>query len=171
MKSDFSQLTADGTSNAIGSMQEFEVLTRDGHPTSVDFAVCYAHQNERSGGKASGTVKFAEITNENLGDLVKKSHKIQVCISRAPKRMHAYPQVQKKKEHKPLLNPDPAKETRWNGCIDETIRANLIMGDICDTVDALLDPSGDDYSLLTCDKKVFGDVSHLSYTDDDKIIL
>jgi hypothetical protein len=27
MNSDFSQLTADGTSNAIGSMQEFEVLT------------------------------------------------------------------------------------------------------------------------------------------------
>ncbi len=39
MNSDFSQLTADGASNAIGSMQEFKVLTRDGCPTSVDFAV------------------------------------------------------------------------------------------------------------------------------------
>jgi hypothetical protein len=171
MNSDFSQLTANGASHDIDSMQEFEVLTRDGPPSSVDFPVCYAHQNERSGGKASGTVKFAEITNDNLGDLPKKSHEIQACISRAPKRMHAYQQVQKEKEHKPLLNPDPANETRWNGCIDETIRANLIMGDICDTVDALLDPSGDDYSLLTSDKKVFGDVSCLSYTDDDKMIL
>jgi hypothetical protein len=171
MNSDFTQLTANSASNAIGSMQEFKVLTCDGRPTSVDFAVCYAHQNERSGSKASRTVKFAEITNDNLGDLLKKSHEIQVCISRAPKRMHAYWQVQKKKKCKPLLNPDPVNETRWNGCIDEAIRANLIMGDICDTVDALLDPSGDDYSLLTSDEKAFGDISHLSYTDDDTMIL
>jgi hypothetical protein len=110
MNSDFSQLTANGTSNAIGLMQEFEVLTCDGHPTIVDFAVCYVHQNEQSGGKTSGTVKFAEITNDTLGDLLKKSQEIQVCISRAPKRMHAYRQLQKKKKHKPLLNPDPANE-------------------------------------------------------------
>ena len=171
MNSDFSQLTADGASNAIGSMQEFEVLTRHGRPNEVDFAVCYAHQNERSGGKASGTVKFAEETNNDLGDVLKKSHEIQVRISRAPKRMHAYRQVQTKKERKPLLNPDPANETRWNGCIDETIRANLIMGDICDTVDALLDPSGDDYNLLTSDEKESEDKSCVSYTDDDKTIL
>jgi hypothetical protein len=31
INSDFLQLTADGASNAIGSMQEFEVLTRAGH--------------------------------------------------------------------------------------------------------------------------------------------
>ena len=171
MNSDFSQLTADGALNAIGSMQEFEVLTQHGRPNEVDFAVCYAHQNERSGGKASGTVKFAEETNNDLGDVLKKSHKIQVRISRAPKRMHAYRQVQTKKERKPLLNPDPANETRWNGCIDETIRANLIMGDICDTVDALLDPSGDDYNLLTSDEKESEDKSRVSYTDDDKMIL
>jgi hypothetical protein len=44
------------------------------------------------------------------------------------------------------------------------------MGDICDTVDALLDPSEDDYSLLTSEEKTSGDMSHLSYTDDDKMI-
>ncbi len=167
----FSQITADGASNAIGSMQELEVLTRHGCPNDVDFAVCYAHQNKCSGGKALGTVKSAEETNNELGDMLKKSLKIQVRISRAPKQMHAYRQVQIKKKCKPLLNPDPANETRWNGCIDETIRANLIMGDICDTVDALLSPSGDDYNLLTSDEKEFEDKSHVSYTDDDKMIL
>jgi hypothetical protein len=101
---DFSQLPANGASNAIGSMQEFKVLTHTGCSNYVDFAVCYAHQNERSGGKASGTVKFAEAANNNLEDVLKKSHKIQVCISRAPKRMHAYQQVQNRKERKPLLN-------------------------------------------------------------------
>jgi hypothetical protein len=121
INSDFSQLTADGASNAIGSMQEFEVLTRAGRSNDVDFAVCHAHQNERSGGKASGTV--AEVMNDELGDVLKKSHEIQVCISRAPKRMHIYRQIQNKKDCKPLLNPDPANETRWNGFIDETIRA------------------------------------------------
>ncbi len=55
--------------------------------------------------------------------------------------------------------------------MDETIRANLIMGDICDTVDALHDHSGDDYSLLTSEEKASCDTSRLSYTDDDKMIL
>jgi hypothetical protein len=40
INSGFSQLTADGASNAIGSMQEFEVLTHAGHSNDVDFAVC-----------------------------------------------------------------------------------------------------------------------------------
>jgi hypothetical protein len=109
----------------------------------------------------TGTVKFAEATNNDLGDVLKKSHKTQVPISSAPKRMHINRQGQNKKECKPFLNPDPANETRWNGCIDETIRANLIMGYICDTVDALLDPSGDDYSLLTSEEKASGDTSRL----------
>ena len=112
INSDFSQLTADGASNAIGSMQEFKVLTRAGHSNDVDFAVCYAHQNERSGGKASGTVKFAEVINDDLGDVLKKSHEIQVRIRRAQKRMHIYQQIQIKKDCKPLLNPDPENETR-----------------------------------------------------------
>jgi hypothetical protein len=45
------------------------------------------------------------------------------------------------------------------------------MGDICDTVDALLDPSGEDYNLLTSDEKEAKDKSRVSYTDDDKMIL
>jgi hypothetical protein len=42
------------------------------------------------------------------------------------------------------------------------------MADICDTVDALLEPNGDDYNLLTSNEKATGDTSHLSYTEDDK---
>jgi hypothetical protein len=47
MNTDFSQLTANGASNAIASMQDFEVLTYAGRSNNVDIAVCYAHQNER----------------------------------------------------------------------------------------------------------------------------
>ena len=167
---DFSQLAADDASNATGSIQEFEVLTRAGLSNAADFAVCYAHQNERLDGKASGTVKFAEVINDELGDVLKKSHEIQVRIGRAPKRLHIYQLIQNKKDHKPLLTPNPANETRWNGCIDEIIHANLIMADICDTVYALLEPE-DDYNPLTTDEKEPGDKSHLSYTEDNKKIL
>jgi hypothetical protein len=112
MNPDFCHLTANGASHAIGSMQEFKVLTHAGPSNNVDFAVRYAQQNERSGGKASGTVKFSEATNNDLGVVLKKSLKIQARISRAPQRMHACQEVQNKKECKPLLNPDPANETR-----------------------------------------------------------
>jgi hypothetical protein len=44
MNSNFSWLTAHGALNVIGSMHEFEVSTRDGRPTSIDFAASYAHQ-------------------------------------------------------------------------------------------------------------------------------
>ena len=39
MNLDFSQLTADGASNAIGSMQEFEVLIRHGRTNDVDLLI------------------------------------------------------------------------------------------------------------------------------------
>ena len=42
--SDFSQLTADGGSNAIGSVVEFEFLTRDKRESSIEFNICLAHQ-------------------------------------------------------------------------------------------------------------------------------
>ncbi len=41
------------------------------------------------------------------------------------------------------------------------------MGDICDTVDALLDASGDDSKLLTSNEKECEDTSRLSYTNDN----
>ena len=79
---DWAQLSADGGSNAIGSIQEYEVVSRsDGRQTSVEFNICYSHQNERSGGFASGTMKFADMPNEELGAILRKSNEIQVQIS------------------------------------------------------------------------------------------
>jgi hypothetical protein len=39
------------------------------------------------------------------------------------------------------------------------------------TLDALRDPNGDDYNLLTTDEKEFEDNSRVSYTNDDNMIL
>jgi hypothetical protein len=93
-------------------------------------SVCIAHQNEQSGGYASGTIAFTVPANQELGDILDKSHGIQVRLSRLSTRMAIYYDIQVKNKRKPMLVPDPANKTRWNGTIDETIQANTIMGDV-----------------------------------------
>ena len=76
---DWGQLSADGGNNTIGSIQECEVVSRSkGWQTSVEFNICYSHQNEPSGGYASGTMKFVDKPNKELGAILRKSHEIQV---------------------------------------------------------------------------------------------
>ena len=77
---DVNQLSADGASNSIGAVSEYEALSRTHRSNDVSFTVCLAHQNERSGGLASGTIEFAEPKNAELSTVINKSHKIhQPC--------------------------------------------------------------------------------------------
>ncbi len=171
LSEDWAQLSADGGSNAIGSIQEYEVVFRsEGWQTSVECNICYSYQNEHSGGYASGTMKFADKPTEELGAILRKSHEIQVLISRAPKRMKLYSDNQWRQGCKPLLAPDPAGETRWNGCIDETIRANQIMGDLCEANTTLLAPNRDNFSMLKESERESNDLSRLTYNLEDKMI-
>jgi hypothetical protein len=95
LSEDWAQLLADDGSNAIGSIQEYEVVSRsEGRQTNVEFNMCYSHQNGHSGGFASGTMKFADKPNEELGAILRKSHEIQVRISQFPKRMKLYSDIQ-----------------------------------------------------------------------------
>jgi hypothetical protein len=169
--SDINQLAADGASNAIGSMSEYESLSRTERANDVDFDVCLAHQNERSGGYASGTIKFAQPVNEELGGILLKNHRIQVHISRAPTRVKEFRDVQSARGRKPILLPDPAGETRWNGFIDETKRSNIIMGDLTETQSVLLGPHGSDRTLLTAEEITSNDLSRLNYTNSNKMVL
>ena len=89
----------------------------EGWQTSVEFNICYSHQNECSRGYASGTMKFVDKHKEELGAILRKSHEIQAQISQAPKWMNLFFDVQQKQSHKPLLAPDPAGETRWNDAL------------------------------------------------------
>jgi hypothetical protein len=164
---DVNQFSADGALNAIGSIAEYEALSRTTRPNDVQLSVCFAHQNERSGGYASGTITFAEPANKELGDVLVKSHKIQVRLSRSSNRMAIYREVQLRNNCKPMLNPDPANETRWNGTIDETVRANIIMGDVSEALDILLRPGGDDHEMVGNDYSL----DELRYTAKDKMIL
>ncbi len=83
---DWGQLAADGGSNAIGSICKFELVTQSedgGQEGSVDFNICYWHQNKHSGGYALETVKFADSQNDALGEILKKNHGIQVQINQS----------------------------------------------------------------------------------------
>ena len=51
---------------------------------------------------------------------------------------------------------------------DEATRANVIMGDVSDTLEILLAAGGDDYKMLTEEEQKDNDVSKLSYTEEDK---
>ena len=150
--SDLHQLSADGASNAIGSLAEYEVLSRASHPNNVDFNVCLAHQNERSGGYTSGTIKFAEPVNDELGGVLTKNHQSHVRLNWYAPRMKVYCSVRERHERKPKLSPYLAWETQWNGVFDETVRANMIMGDMCETIMELLDVVGEDRGLVTADE-------------------
>ncbi len=128
------------------------MLSRASCLNDVDFNVCLAHQNECSGGYASGTIKFAEPVNDELGGVLTKNHQIHVCLNWSAPRIKVHCSVQERHERKPKLSPDLAGETRWNGVIDETVRANMIMGEMCETIMELLDVGGEDCGLLTADE-------------------
>jgi hypothetical protein len=109
--------------------------------------------------------------NPVLGEILIKSHQIQVRISLAPARMKVLREVQSSHNRKPLLTPDPAGETRWDGFAKETAKANMIMGDTCETIQLLLAEGGYDRGLLTKEEIASGDYSHLPYSNTNKMIL
>lgn len=78
---DINVTTADGASNAIGSLVDFELLTRDERSDNQEFEICAAHQNQRSADFASGKGGFAENSNPELSACLNFSHKHQVRLS------------------------------------------------------------------------------------------
>jgi hypothetical protein len=84
--------------------------------------------------------------------------------------MKLYSDIQWRQGHKPRLAPDPAGETCWNGCIDETIRANQIIGDLCESNNVLLALNGDDFSMVKESERESNDLSCLTYNLEDNMI-
>ena len=140
--SDLNQVVADGAGNAIGSVAEYERLTRKYRGNDVEIEVCIAHQNERSAGYASGTADIVENLNEELGDTLNKSHKLQTSLSRSNARLNVYRSIAEENGRDPILLPRPGNEIRWNSSVDEAIRTNTIMGDVCETFDVLFGEDG-----------------------------
>ena len=113
-------LASEGGSNAIGYIQEFEVVGRvadegGGRSNNQDFVICFSHQNERSGGWASDTSGFVDKPNEDLGLLLKKNYAIQKRVNRNAGRVEVFQGVKKRKGRIPPISPDPANEFPWQG--------------------------------------------------------
>jgi hypothetical protein len=85
--------------------------------------------------------------------------------------MQLYSDIQWRQGCKPLLAPNLAGETCWNGRLDKTIRANQIIGDLCEVNNILLAPNGDDFSIVKESKHESNDLSCLTYNLEDKMIL
>ena len=76
--------------------------------------------------------------------------------------------VQERKGRKPTLLPHLGVETRWDSDMDETERANIIMGDVHDTVAELHSRGGEDYDKLTVEERASNDTSRFLYSDQEK---
>ena len=170
--SDLSHVSADGASNAIGSANEFELITQKDRVQDMDFDTCYAHQNQRSAGRADGTLKFADNPNPTLGALIKKNHAMHVRIQRSAPRTKLLHQTQKNNGRQPILSATPAGETRWDGHVTETKRSNIFMGDFSATLEELVeDFIGLDYNLMSEQQKASGDKSDFIILNKEKEIL
>jgi hypothetical protein len=80
------------------------------------------HQLTEHSPPFSYDIDFAEPVNVELGEVLKKSHGLQVRLSRSGTRMEVLRGVMRKKNRDPLLAPNPGNETRWNSGIDEAER-------------------------------------------------
>jgi hypothetical protein len=169
--SDFNQVTADGASNAIGSVAEYEAQTREERSNDIGVQVCVSHQNQRAGGYASGMHDHAVPVNVPLGTILKKSHTIQVRIGRAGTRMDVLREIQREYGREPMLGPDPGNDTRWDSREDEARRATIIMHDLCKANFLMLSVGGDDHNLLTDEEKKSGDIDRLAYTAEEIMAL
>ena len=105
-------------------IQEFEVVAwEDGRSNSTDFVVCLSRQNERSGWYVSGTVKFADAPNDELGAVLGKNHEVQVRMHRNPGCMSVYNDVAGGKEREPVDL--PAQQMRLDGEVSQYIYFHL----------------------------------------------
>jgi len=86
---------------------------------------------------------------------------LQVSVNRSSSWLMVYQGIQLRNNCNPMLKPDPANEIRWNGTIDETIRANIIMDDVSETGATLLSLLGEDHSMLSWAEVESNNVSRL----------
>ena len=82
--------------------------------------------------------------------------------------MQRFLAVQERKGRKPTLLPRPGVETRWDSDMDEAERANIIMGDVHDTVAELYSHGGEDYDKLTLEERASNDTTRFLFSDQEK---
>jgi hypothetical protein len=88
----------DGASNAVGSAMEFQAITSAVRQSAIRQYVCLAHQVNRSAKFASGMGDFRITRNEELSNVLRKTHEINSRIFRNESRLKILFAVQNEKK-------------------------------------------------------------------------
>lgn len=158
--------STDGASNAVASVNHYQVLAEMNTNTEIQHNTCLAHQNNRSAKFASGTGDFAICRNVTLRDVLNKTHQIIARVHRTGKRVEVVRDVQRKAQRVAIVLPMPSVVTRWDSANLEVASLNRIMGDFNKALHQLLD-SGDKHLLEDANATV----QTLTFTRSDKSIL
>ena len=120
----------DGASNAVASVNEYELLTEMNRDTPINHQKCLAHQTNRSAKFASGTGDFKVCQNKPLSELLNKTHTIIARVHRSPARIAVIKSVQRSAKRKVIVLPSPGVTTRrWDSENREVSSLNRIMAD------------------------------------------
>jgi hypothetical protein len=139
----------DGASNAVKSMEVYQMLTEINRSTPIAYEKCHAHQCNRSCKYAAGTGEFVENKNVDLWAVLTKCHRILARVLRSSNRMKILKDVQVRKERTRIRMPDPGVVTRWNSEHNEVAKLNIFMGDFNQALGIMLADDGIDAALLT----------------------
>ena len=103
--------STDGASNAVSSVNHYELMTQMNNDGSVHHDKCMAHQNNRSAKYASGTGDFKTCANTALRDVLMKAHNTIQRVHRSAHRCKVVRDVQKAALRKTVVLPIPSLVT------------------------------------------------------------
>jgi hypothetical protein len=159
----------DGASNAVASVNEYELLTEMNRATAINHQKCLAHQTNRSAKYASGTGDFKVCSNPVLSEILTKTHNIVARVHRSYQRLEVIRDVQRQAKRLSVVLPSPGVPTRWDSTNREVSSVNRIMGDFNKGLHLMI--NGMDKDKLTAKDGTVRMVSDFTFTPTDKLIL
>ena len=117
---------------------------------------------------AYGTYELKADENPLLGLTLNKIHTNQTRIDRSRTRSRVVRNVAKERGRHPVYMPQTSVCMCWNSELDETVQANVVMGDVSEGLSRMLATSGVDKDLLTSTYIIEFTKHTLTYTNDDK---
>jgi hypothetical protein len=159
----------DGASNAVASVNEYEILTEINRDTPINHQKCLAHQTNRSAKYASGTGDFKICANEDLRDILEKAHTIIARVHRSPSRIQVMKNLQRNAKRLSVVMPSPGVPTRWDSSNREIASLNRVMGDYSKGLHILI--SGNDKDKLVGKDGKPVPTTNFTFTPGDKVIL
>ena len=136
----------DGASNAVASVNEYEILTEINRDTPINHQKGLAHQTNRSAKYASGTGDFKICANEDLRDILEKARTIIARVHQSPSRIQVMKNLQRIAKRLSVVMPSPGVPTCWDSSNWEIASLNRVMGDYSKGLHILI--SGNDKDKL-----------------------